>query len=95
MITQEQKKKILSILVPYNPLKIGVFGSFARNENREDSDLDILVQFKQTVNLLDLIGLEQDLSELLGIKVDLVTDKALHPEIKKRIEKDVLFILND
>lgn len=95
MITPEQNKKILSTLEPYNPLKVGIFGSFARDENTVDSDLDILVQFKQTVNLLDLIGIEMELSEQLGIKVDLVTDKALHPEVKKYIEKDIQFILND
>ena len=95
MITQEQNKTILSYLMPYNPLKVGIFGSYARNENKKDSDLDILVQFEQTITLLDIIGLEQDLSEQLGIKVDLVTEKALHPAIKKHIEKDIQFILND
>ena len=94
MITPEQNNTILSTLMPYHPLRVGIFGSFARNENTIDSDLDILVQFKQTINLLDLIGLEMELSEQLGIKVDLVTEKALHPDVKKYIEKDIQFILN-
>jgi len=95
MITAEQKNIIIKHIKPYNPSTIGLFGSYARNENHKNSDLDILVDFKQTVNLLDLIGLEQDLSDLLGIKVDLVTTQSLHPEIKKYVEKDIQFILND
>ena len=95
MITIEQKNQILNCIRPYNPAKIGLFGSYARNENTGNSDLDLMVQFKETVNLLDIIGLEIELSELLGIKVDLVTDKSIHPEIKKLIEKDIHYILND
>ena len=95
MITLEQRNKILICIKPYNPSKIGFFGSYARNENTSKSDLDLMVQFKETVNLLDIIGLEIELSELLGIKVDLVTDKSIHPLIKKIIEKDIQYILND
>ena len=81
--------------MPFHPTKIGLFGSYARNENTSKSDMDILVQFKQTVNLFDIIGLEIELSEKLGVKVDLITDKSIHPEIKKYIDKDIQFILND
>jgi len=95
MITVEQQNKIIAFIKPYKPSKIGLFGSYVRNENTANSDLDILVQFKETVNLLDLIGLEQELSDALGIKVDLVTEKSVHPEIKKYIDKDIKFILND
>ena len=60
-----------------------------------ETTVGILVQFKQTVNLFDIIGLEIELSEKLGVKVDLITDKSIHPEIKKYIDKDIQFILND
>ena len=95
MITKEQEIKIINCILPYHPTKIGLFGSYARNENTIKSDMDILVQFKKTVNLFDIIGLELELSEMLGVKVDLVTDKSIHPEIKKYIDKDIQFILND
>ena len=95
MITKEQENKIITCIMPFHPTKIGLFGSYARNENTSKSDMDILVQFKQTVNLFDIIGLEIELSEKLGVKVDLITDKSIHPEIKKYIDKDIQFILND
>jgi predicted nucleotidyltransferase len=90
----EIKKIILSCLKEYNPLKVGIFGSFARGDNKKGSDLDILVEFKESPSLLTLIKLENDLSEILGIKVDLVTTGALkNKRIKKSIKKDLINIL--
>lgn len=54
-----------------------VFGSFARNENRQDSDIDLIVDFLDTYDLLDLVGLKQELEDALGRKVDLVTFKSI------------------
>ena len=95
MINQTQKETIIQTLQPIRPNKIGVFGSFARGENRAGSDLDILVYLVQMnkVSLLDLIGAEQELSEALGIKVDLITDRSLNPLIRPYIEKDLKIIL--
>lgn len=81
--------KIKEILSPFEPEYIGIFGSYARGEEHEESDLDILVKFGKRLNLFDLIGLEQDLSEMLGIKVDLVTENALSPLIKEFVEEDL------
>jgi len=90
----EIKDRILSHLKEYEVLKIGIFGSFARGENRPGSDIDILVQFKDTPSLLTLIRLENELSEIIGIKVDLVTTGALkNKRIKKSIKKDLIKIL--
>ena len=72
MNQSEIKNIILSHLKEYDPLKIGVFGSFARGDYKKGSDIDILVEFKVSPSLLTLIKLENDLSEILGIKVDLV-----------------------
>jgi uncharacterized protein len=94
MNQSEIKKIILSHLKDYNILKAGIFGSFARGDNKKGSDLDILVEFKESPSLLTLIKLENDLSEILGIKVDLVTTGALkNRRIKKSIEKDLINIL--
>jgi uncharacterized protein len=85
---------ILTHLVEYNPIQIGIFGSFARGENNKDSDIDILIEFKDPPSLLTLIKLENDLSDLLGIKVDLVTTGAIkNKRIKKSIKKDLILIL--
>lgn len=89
MITEEQKKMIIGVLKPYSPKMIGIFGSFARGENQEDSDLDILVDFQNTVNLLDIIGAEIELSEMLNMKVDLVTKRAISPKLIPHIERDL------
>jgi len=94
MNQSEIKNIILSYLKEYDPLKIGIFGSFARGDNKKESDLDILVEFKESPTLLTLIKLENDLSDILGIKVDLVTTGALkNKRIKKSIKKDLIKIL--
>ena len=94
MNQSEIKIIILSQLKDYNVLKVGIFGSFARGENTKGSDLDILVEFKDSPSLLTLIKLENQLSEILGIKVDLVTTGALkNKRIKKSIHRDLINIL--
>jgi len=94
MNQSEIKNIILSSLKEYNPHKIGIFGSFARGDNKKGSDIDILVEFKDSPSLLTLIKLENDLSEILGVKVDLVTTGALkNKRIKKSIKKDLINIL--
>ena len=94
MNQSEIKNIILSHLKEFDPLKIGIFGSFARGDNKKGSDIDILVEFKESPTLLTLIKLENDLSDILGIKVDLITTGALkNKRIKKSIKKDLIKIL--
>jgi len=94
MDQSEIKNIILSHLKDYDVLKVGIFGSFARGDNKKGSDIDILVEFKKSPSLLSLIKLENTLSEILGIKVDLVTTGALkNKRIKKSIKKDLINIL--
>ena len=94
MDQSEIKNIILSHLKGFNPVKVGIFGSFARGDNKKGSDIDILVEFKEAPSLLTLIKLENDLSETLGIKVDLVTTGALkNKRIKKSIQKDLIKIM--
>jgi uncharacterized protein len=84
---------IISTLKEFNPEKIGIFGSFARNENTPGSDLDILVKFKDGITLLQLIKLENSLSEKLNVKVDLVTEGAItNKKLKEYIQKDLRII---
>jgi predicted nucleotidyltransferase len=94
MDRSEIKNIILSHLKEFNPIKVGIFGSYARGDNKQGSDIDILVEFKEAPSLLTLIKLENDLSEILGFKVDLVTPGALkNKRIKKSIKKDLINIL--
>jgi len=90
---QEINSKIISYLSQYGPERIGIFGSFARQEENEDSDIDILVKFKETISLLDLVRIHRELSALLGKKVDLVTEQALkNNRIRKSIYNDLRII---
>ena len=77
-------------------LKAWLFGSYARGEQHPDSDVDILVVFDQEtgkgVSLLKHIGIALDLEDLLGKKVDLVTDGALLPFVRESAEKDKVLI---
>jgi predicted nucleotidyltransferase len=94
MDQSEIKNIILSHLKGFDPIKVGIFGSFARGDNKKGSDIDILVEFKEAPSLLTLIKLENDLSDILGVKVDLVTTGALkNKRIKKSIKKDLISIL--
>lgn len=90
MISQDQIALIKRVTSPFRPCFLAVFGSYARNEQKAHSDIDLLVEFDDPVNLLDLIGLEQQLSELLEVKVDLVTRRSLNEHLRKSIESDLI-----
>lgn len=75
----------------YRVKSIGIFGSFVRNGQRENSDIDILVEFSEPVGL-KFFTLENYLSELLKMKVDLVTKSAIKPIMKEDILKEVIEI---
>lgn len=93
MITSQQKDIIKSTLQKINPSFVGIFGSYARGDYNSQSDLDILIDFNSKVNLLDVIGLEQELSENLGIKVDLVTRRSLVASLRPYIESNLIRLL--
>lgn len=71
---------------------IGVFGSYVRGEQKETSDVDVLVEFEEPVGLFEFMDLEEYLTGLLGVKVDLVSKKALKPHIGKHILEEVISI---
>lgn len=84
---------ILESLRQYDPLFIGLFGSYARNEQTVNSDIDILVSFQRSISLLRLIRLEDELSVKLGRKVDLITEGAIkNKRIKTNISNDLQII---
>jgi uncharacterized protein len=87
------KNSIIKLLQEYNPVMIGVFGSYAREEQNKSSDIDILVKFRSSLSLLQLVHLERSMSQKLGIKVDLVTEGAIKNRIvKENIDKDLQII---
>lgn len=76
----------------YGVKEIGIFGSYVRTEQKRESDIDILIEFKPDarISLLDFVALENYISDLLGTKVDLVEKSALKPRIGKHILKEVI-----
>lgn len=80
MTTPDQNTKIISYLRSYQPEWVGVFGSWARGENRPDSDLDILIKFRKPVSLLTFVRMQRELSEMLNLTVDLVSEGGLKNE---------------
>ena len=74
----------------YSVEKLEVFGSYVRSEQDKNSDLDILVTFKEEPSLLTFIAIENYLSDLLGIKVDLVMKDSLKPRIGKQILREAI-----
>ena len=74
----------------YHTSSLGLFGSQLRGDQQKDSDLDILVTFSTTPSLLQFANLQYHLSDLLGVKVDLIMQDSLKPNIGKRILKEVV-----
>ena len=73
----------------YSVQSLGIFGSYARNEQGVASDLDILVTFSEIPGLIKYIELEQHLTDMLGIPVDLVMESALRPQIHTQVVQEV------
>jgi uncharacterized protein len=76
----------------YSVSYLGIFGSYVRGEQEPESDLDILVEFEEAPSLFEYIRLEDYLSEILGVKVDLVMKSALKPAIGKHILEEVVAV---
>ena len=90
MSNQEIQDIIIQFLRDFDPEYIGIFGSYSRNESNSSSDLDLLVKFENSISLLQLIRIENELSEKIGIKIDLVTEGAIKNEtIRRSIQSDL------
>ncbi len=83
----------MNIVARFDPEMVGIFDSYTRGENSLNSDLDVLIDFKHSPDLLEVVGLEQKLSEPLGTKVALVTLRSLNPQLKEYIEKDLVLLI--
>lgn len=84
-ILQQKREEILNLAAQHGASNIRIFGSVARDEEGEDSDIDFLVDMESDRSLLDRIGLIQDLEDILGGKVDVATVKGLRESFRERI----------
>lgn len=89
MYRKEIFKKIGQILKKQGARKVAVFGSYVRGEEKPESDIDIIVDFTERKSLLELVKIERELSEALGIKVDLLTEKSISPYLIDTIKKEM------
>jgi predicted nucleotidyltransferase len=92
LLAQETKDKILSICSKYGGYNVKIFGSYARGEATENSDLDLLMDIEEGKSLLNRIALKQELEDLLGIKVDIVKPSNLHKNIKNKVLQEAIFL---
>jgi len=87
------KKKIIPILKKNGIKRAGIFGSYARGEQKRNSDVDILINHSGKMSLVKISGLKITLEESLGKKVDLITYKYIHPELRRSILSDEVKII--
>ncbi len=89
MNREEIFKKIVQVLKNQRAKKIAIFGSYIRGEEKPGSDIDIIIEFSERKSLLELVGIEQELSDVLGVKVDLLTEKFISPYLIDRIKEEM------
>jgi predicted nucleotidyltransferase len=89
-IEQVLRRELPRLERQYRVSSLALFGSRARLQAKADSDLDVLVAFDRVPGLLRFIELEQDLSDLLGLKVDLVLQESLKPAVRLRVSADLV-----
>ena len=87
------KNKVLPVLKDAGVIRSSIFGSYARGEENEESDIDLLVELPKGKSLLDLVRLQRKLGEILIKKVDLLTYNSVSPLLKSHIQQDQIQIL--
>ena len=88
----EKREEILKAAASHGAKNLKVFGSFARGEERPDSDIDLLVEMAADRSLLDIIAIKNALEDITNRKVDVVTEKALSPYLRDKILQDAVAI---
>ncbi len=89
-IISKLKQNMPSLKEKYGVKTLGVFGSYVTDKQKKGSDIDVLVEFYEPIDLFSFVELEEFLSELLGLKVDLIMKDTLKPRIKDRILREAI-----
>lgn len=89
-VLSSKREEILRVAERYGAQEVRVFGSRARGEAKPDSDFDILVTVGERASLLDIIAIKQDLEDLLGATVHVVTEDAISPYIRERVLREAV-----
>ena len=80
-----KRDQILALAAARRARRLRIFGSAARGENHEGSDIDMLIDMPARASLLQIVGLQHDIEDALGMRVDLCTERELHPSLRTRI----------
>jgi predicted nucleotidyltransferase len=89
-LLKAKREEILRVCARYGACNVRVFGSVARSEADEQSDIDFLVELEPGRTLFDLGGLQYDLEQLLGCPVDVVTERGLKPRMRERVLREAV-----
>jgi predicted nucleotidyltransferase len=89
-LIKQKRQQVLEIAQGHGARNVRLFGSVARGETTETSDLDLLIEMEAGRNLLDVIAIKQDLEALLGCKVDVVTEAAISPYLKESVLREAV-----
>jgi hypothetical protein len=87
---REKRDDILRVCAKYGARNVRIFGSLARGEADDQSDIDLVVEFEPDRSLLDHAGLWIELQELLGCKVDVVSERGIKPRIRERVLREAI-----
>lgn len=87
-LSKEIEKQLIAFLVNAGARKIGIFGSYAQGTADTSSDIDLLVEFVNIKSLLELVKIERKLSELIKLKIDLLTENSISPFLVDRIKAE-------
>lgn len=97
MKTLEEIKQILSerkswLCETYQITELGIFGSYTRGEQTQDSDVDVLIDYEQAPTLFAVVNLRDFLRDLIGLPVDVVTKNGLKPRIREQVLSEVIYL---
>lgn len=85
-------ERIARALKEQGATKVAIFGSYARGQEKQESDVDVLVEFSERKSLLELVTIERELHEMLGIRIDLLTEKSISPYLIDNVRQEMQVI---
>jgi predicted nucleotidyltransferase len=91
-ILRQKREEVLKLAHQHGAFRVRVFGSVAKGEDTEASDLDLLVEMEPERSLLDLVAIKQDLEDLLGCKVHMVTEAAVSPYFREKVMQEAVHL---
>lgn len=89
-LLEDRKQEIIQIAESHGAHEIRIFGSAAHGEFKPESDIDVIVRLEPNRSLLDLIAIKQDLEDLLGREIHIVTEKSISPYIRESVLKEAV-----